>query len=115
MGSTTFENAVTSVKTLVVYHTRFGNTKQVAEAIGEGYRGAGEARVISMESLAGRDLQDVDLMVMRTPTHKTNLPVEARRASDELPKRILRGQGWPPLTRPISYLRFFPGLRLPGA
>ncbi|MGD9048037.1 MAG: flavodoxin family protein [Anaerolineae bacterium] len=76
---------------LVVYHSQFGNTQQVAEAIAEVFQGAGAARALSADQLAAAELQDVDLMVMGTPTHKMNLPLALRPVFEELPRRILRG------------------------
>jgi flavodoxin len=76
---------------LVVYHSQFGNTQQVAEAIAEVFQGAGAARALSADRLAAAELQDVDLMVMGTPTHKMNLPQALRPVFEELPRRILRG------------------------
>jgi flavodoxin len=76
---------------LVVYHSQFGNTQQVAEAIAAELHGAGTVRTISSEQLAAADLQGVDLVVMGTPTHKMNLPEAVRPVFDQLPRRILRG------------------------
>jgi flavodoxin len=76
---------------LLVYHSQFGNTRQVAEAIAEGLQGAGAVRTISAEQLAAADLQGVDLVVMGTPTHKMNLPEAVPPVFDQLPRRILRG------------------------
>ena len=79
------------VNALVVYHTQFGNTQQVAEAITAVFKGAGAARMLSAEELTAADLQDVDLVVMGTPTHKMNLPEAVRPVFEQLPNRSLRG------------------------
>ena len=76
---------------LIVYHSQFGNTRQVAEAIAAELHGAGTVRTISSEQLAAADLQGVDLVVMGTPTHKMNLPDAVRPVFDQLPRRSLRG------------------------
>ena len=76
---------------LVVYHSQFGNTEQVAEAIAGVLLAAGATRTLSAEQLTPADLQDVDLVVMGTPTHKMNLPQAVRPLFETLPKRILRG------------------------
>jgi len=76
---------------LVVYHSQFGNTKQVAEAITGVLQGAGAARALSTEQLTAANLQNVDLVVMGTPTHKMNLPQAVQPVLEELPKRSLRG------------------------
>jgi flavodoxin len=79
------------MKALVVYHSEFGNTRQVAEAIAEAFDEAGSARTVSAEQLDAADLQGVDLVVMGTPTHKMNLPQAVRPVFEQLPQHSLRG------------------------
>jgi flavodoxin len=79
------------VNALVVYHSEFGNTRQVAEAIAETFDEVGTARTASAEQLEAADLQGVDLVVMGTPTHKMNLPQAVRPIFEQLPRRSLRG------------------------
>jgi flavodoxin len=80
------------MKSLVVYFSKFGNTRQVAEAIAETLGSAGPARVISMDRLGVSDLQEVDLVVMGSPTHRMNLPQAVRPVLETLPRRVLRGK-----------------------
>ena len=79
------------INALVIYHSQFGNTQQVAEAVAEVFQGAGTARTLSVDRLTAAELQDVDLVVMGTPTHKMNLPQAVRPVFEKLPRRILRG------------------------
>jgi flavodoxin len=76
---------------LVICHSEFGNTRQVAEAIAEVFQGAGAARTLSAEQLTAADLQGADLVVMGAPTHKMNLPAAVRPVLETLPRRILKG------------------------
>ena len=76
---------------LVIYHSQFGNTEQVAEAIAGVFQGVGAARTMRASQVAEADLQGVDLVVMGTPTHKMNLPEAVRPIFEDLPKRSLRG------------------------
>jgi flavodoxin len=76
---------------LVVYHSEFGNTQRVAEAIAEVFQGAGTVRTLPADQLTPADLQDLDLVVMGSPTHKMNLPEAIRPLFERLPRRILRG------------------------
>jgi flavodoxin I len=76
---------------LVVYYSEYGNTQQVAEAIAEVFQRGGAARTLSADRLTAADLQDVDLVVMGTPTHKMNLPQAVRPVLENLPRGILRG------------------------
>ena len=76
---------------LVVYHSEYGNTQQVAEAIVDAFQRAGAARTLSADHLTEAELSDVDLFVMGTPTHKMNLPEAVRPVFEGLPQRALRG------------------------
>jgi flavodoxin len=79
------------MQALVVYHSQFGNTRQIAEAVAQVFQDAGAARTLSAGRLTTADLQDVDLVVMGTPTHKMNLPEAVRPLFEQLPRRSLRG------------------------
>lgn len=57
------------MRTLVVYESMFGNTHTVAERIGEGLRGAGEARAVPVGDATPDVLEGVDLLVVGGPTH----------------------------------------------
>lgn len=78
------------MNTLVVYFSKFGNTKQVAEAIAETLQSADSVRVMSAEQLATIGFAGADLVVMGTPTHKMNLPQTVRPVLYSLPKCILK-------------------------
>jgi flavodoxin len=77
---------------LVVYFSKFGNTKKVAEAIAETLRSAASVRVMNIDRLTASDLEEVHLVVMGTPTHRMNLPKEIVPVFEKLPKRILKGK-----------------------
>ncbi|MGD8966145.1 MAG: flavodoxin family protein [Anaerolineae bacterium] len=75
---------------LVVYYSKFGNTRKVAEAIAETLGSEGPVRLIGTDELTPSDLEDADLVVMGTPTHRMNLPDAVRPVFEPLPKGILR-------------------------
>ena len=77
---------------LVVCFSKFGNTKQVAEVIAQRLQSAASVRVMSMDRLMASDLEEVDLVVMGTPTHRMNLPREIVPVFESLPKRIIKGK-----------------------
>lgn len=79
------------MNTLVVYFSKYGNTQKVAECIGAECETKGNAQVLSLDDLAPADLQDVDLVIMGSPTHRMNLPEAAREKFDHLSKRVLKG------------------------
>lgn len=76
---------------LVVYYSKFGNTKRVAEAIAETLQSAGSVRVMCADQLTASDISNIDLLVMGTPTHVANLPKQVRPILEALPKRVLEG------------------------
>jgi flavodoxin len=80
------------MNTLIVYFSKFGNTRRIAEAIAETMRQAGDVRVLSLGQLAASDPEGVDLVVMGSPTHAFSLPVEVRTTLDALPQGILAGK-----------------------
>jgi flavodoxin len=78
------------MKSLVIYFSKFGNTKLVADAIGEVLASAGQVRAIPTDQLEAADLHGIDLVVMGSPTHRMNLPQVVRPVFGRLPKRSLR-------------------------
>jgi flavodoxin len=76
---------------LIVYFSKFGNTRQVAETLADTLGARYQVRLLSADDLSGSDLESADLVVMGSPTHKMNLPVALRPLLDALPKRVLKG------------------------
>jgi flavodoxin len=74
---------------LVVYFSKFGNTQKIAEAIAEELEHEASVQVISSDRLSASVLQNVDLVIMGTPTHRMNLPEEVRPVFERIPRRIL--------------------------
>jgi flavodoxin len=79
------------MNSLVIYFSKFGNTRRVAEAIGEVLGSMGSVRVVGMSQLTVADLAGVDIVVAGTPTHRMNLPDTVKDHLDTLPRRILCG------------------------
>ena len=76
---------------LVVYFSKYGNTRSVAEAIAETLASGSIGRTISSDQLTVDDLNELDLVVMGSPTHRMNLPEAVRPVFEAQPRRILRG------------------------
>jgi flavodoxin len=112
------------MKTLIVYFSKFGNTKKVAETIAETMARAGDAHAISIDQLTASDLDQVDLVVMGSPTHYQNLPKAVRSVLKALPRGILVGKSvaafdtslemWGPLMLLTAAHRLLPILRKLG-
>ena len=77
------------MRTLIVYFTKFGNTRKLAEAMAETMRRAGDARAVSIDQLAASDFEGVDLVVMGSPTHGFTVPEAVRSILEAQPKGIL--------------------------
>lgn len=79
------------MKSLIVYYSKFGHTRTIAEIIAQELEASGAVRTLSADELSEDDLHDVDLMVMGCPTHRMNLPTALRPQLACLPKGSLRG------------------------
>jgi len=80
------------MKTLIVYFSKFGNTRRIAQAIAETMKQARNARVVSINQLAASDFEGVDLVVVGSPTHGFTVPEAVRSAAAVLPAGILAGK-----------------------
>jgi flavodoxin len=81
-----------TMKTLIVYFSKFGNTQKVAEAIADTLVQAGEARVISIDELTASGLNEIDLLVVGSPTHYQNIPKAVREVLKKMPHKSLFGK-----------------------
>jgi hypothetical protein len=57
------------MRAVVVYESMFGNTRAIAEAIGEGLRTAGDVEVVRSSDANGKSVEAADLVVVGGPTH----------------------------------------------
>jgi flavodoxin len=64
----------------------------VAEAVTAVLAQARDARAICIDEFPAGDLNDVDLVVMGSPTHYQSLPKNVRAVLDALPKQTLSGR-----------------------
>jgi flavodoxin len=62
------------MKTLVVYDSLYGNTEIIARVVGDAI--PGEVPVLRVEQVNAGDLEEVDLLIIGSPTHGS-LPSEA--------------------------------------
>ncbi|AEF40996.1 hypothetical protein AS9A_2549 [Hoyosella subflava DQS3-9A1] len=57
------------MRTVIVYESMFGNTRAIAEAIGEGVAEHSDVTVLNLDDITEGALADVDLVVAGGPTH----------------------------------------------
>ena len=77
------------MNSLVVYFSKFGNTREIAEEIAEILQSTGDARTIPLDQLSVSDFQKADLVLIGVPTHQMNLPDEVKVKLKSFPKRTM--------------------------
>ncbi len=80
------------MKTLIVYFSKFGNTRRIAQAMAATFKQAGDTHAVSIEQLTAAELEGIDLVVMGSPTHGFTVPEAVRSALAVLPSGILAGK-----------------------
>lgn len=84
------------MNTLVVYFSKFGNTRNVAAEIASQIRDVlpvpATVRLLAAEELTPEILPENNLVVLGSPTHNMNLPRVVRPMLDNLPPHCLRGK-----------------------
>ena len=80
------------MRAVIVYESMFGNTRQIAEAIGEGLGGAPDVQVLRSDLATDLTSRTIDLVVVGAPTHAWGLPrVNTRRGTREYVRKA-RGE-----------------------
>jgi hypothetical protein len=76
------------MKALVVYESMFGNTRKVAEQIGEGLRPELDVTVVGVAEATPELVGEADLLVAGGPTHVHGLPgVRSRNAAKAMTEK----------------------------
>ena len=79
------------MESLVVYDSKFGNTKKVAEAIAAGLAGHGSVRLLGLDKLPPQNLGPVDLLFIGGPTQAHAMTARMRQFVDALRARPANG------------------------
>jgi flavodoxin len=77
------------MKTLVVYDSRYGNTKAIAQAIGDAL--PGEAEVLHVREAEASSPEAYDLLVAGAPTHGAKPSPDMQGFLDEIQSLALEG------------------------
>ena len=80
------------MNTIVVYYSKFGHTRKVAESISRVFTANGKLHLVEAMELEGHDYGDVDLVIMGSPTHKMNLPEDLKTILKQLPRKLMKGK-----------------------
>ena len=76
-----------SMKALVVYDSRFGNTEKIAMAIGKAL--SGEVRVVRSKEVDFDEIRSLDLLIAGSPTWGGRPSTEMRTFLNRIPKNAL--------------------------
>jgi flavodoxin I len=77
------------MKTLVVYDSLYGNTKMIAQTIGEAL--SGEVEVLHVSETKASGLQAYELLVVGAPTHGAKPSPDVQAFLDQIQARALEG------------------------
>jgi len=79
------------MRALVVYESMYGNTKTIAEQIGQGLVGSGSVDVVEVGAAPDRIDRDVDLLVIGGPIHAWGLSRASSRlgAAEKAPNGLV--------------------------
>lgn len=101
------------MKSVVLYATRSGNTRRVAEAIADGLRSAGSAEVRSVTDAAQIDA-GTDLVVLGGPTEGRHMTPAMVEFLDRLPDEALRGRTVAAFDTRVDWPRWLSGSAAEG-
>lgn len=79
------------MKALVIYDSAFGNTEKVAQILGKSLSTTGEVRVLRAVEAGGEDVDQIELLVVGSPTQRFNATPAVNEFLDRLQKDSLRG------------------------
>jgi flavodoxin len=102
------------MKSLVVYVTHKGNTRAVAEAIGDVLRQHGAAEVLPVDAAPSVLGADVDLLVVGGPTEGHGMTPEQRAHLDRLDATTVRGRAAAAFDTRINWPRLLSGSAADG-
>ena len=78
------------MKTLILYDSLYGNTKIIAEAIGEVM--PGQAELINVTGVDVSEIRSYDLLLIGGPTHGGSISENVQALLEQIPPSILEGK-----------------------
>jgi flavodoxin len=80
------------MKALVLYYSKYGNTRRLAEAIAEELNQSMPTRVLGLDNSTQHDLETADIIVIGSPTHFQAVPKNVRIFMKSIPKNAFAGK-----------------------
>lgn len=80
------------MNSIVIYASRYGNTRQVAEAITEGLRSHGAVHLLAMDEVTAIPSEGIDLIVIGGPTEVHGMTEPVARFFDSMGARSFQGK-----------------------
>ena len=80
------------MKSIIIYASRYGNTRHIAEAIAKGLQSQGTARLLPMEDVSAATLAGVDLVVIGGPTEGHGMTEPVARFLDRMGAAAFQGR-----------------------
>jgi flavodoxin len=77
------------MQALIVYDSQFGNTAQIARAVGEGI--GAEARVVNVTEITAAELTAAELLIVGAPTHGGRPTPPVQEIIKAIPRHALKG------------------------
>jgi flavodoxin len=97
------------VRTEIVYCSHKGNTRQIAEAIGEALREHGPADVVAVEAAATTVGPDTDLLLVGGPTEAHGMTPEIREFLERLDPTSVQGRAAAAFDTRVDWPRMLSG------
>jgi len=79
------------MKTVVIYDSKFGNTKQISEAIAEGLKSGSECDVFHLKEIDIASLGKYDLIIIGSPTRGFKATPDLNAFLKSIPNKSLNG------------------------
>lgn len=76
------------MKTIVIFDSIYGNTKAIAESIAQGI--VGDVRILNVKDADISELNNLDLLIVGSPTHGGRPSKDTKVFLDSIPKNALK-------------------------
>ncbi len=79
------------MKVLIVYDSMYGNTEQIAKAIGDGLHSGADVSLLKVDKAGPGDITGINLLIVGSPTQGSKQTVAIQEFLNKLPETGLKG------------------------